>query len=446
MFNRRWVVSFAFLLSLISSSPLAATLSAAQLQEDFVFLKKSIARVHPDLSYSADLPQLELAYSKAQQQLQQPLTRDGAWRVLAALNPVFSDAHMQVSMGDFDADAAAHLQAGGGFFPFEVHVDGKGDLYIVSQVGGAPTPLAGQRIASINGVPAREVTARLLSLSPGDTAALRANLLSGRWWRFYWKAYGTPSRFALTVGRARIVRAAATRLPYVSSQESDFGQAYRFKMLSPGVGLLTANTFLWPDKKLFYAFTEKVFATLRDKQAGTLIIDVRDNTGGDDDMWKEGLLRYIADKPYRHGSTYRKMVIEGRASATEKVGDIVEGKIEGWEQPEPANPLHFSGKVYVVTGRTTYSAAILFTNTMQDFKFATIVAQDGYARARQSGGIQHMVLPHSKLGVIVPRFILDRPSGARSPELSRPDIVLADDPFNSGAIIDALHTRILQGK
>lgn len=427
-----------------------ATLSVEQLQEDFAFLKKSIARVHPDLSFSADMRQMALAFQAAQRQLQQPLTRDQAWVALSALNPVFADGHMQVSMGDYDEEVAAHLKAGGGFFPYAVHVDLKGDLFIRAEVGGAATPLAGKRITSINGVSARKVTATLLALSAGDTAALRANLLSGRWWRFYWKAFGAPSRFDLTVarrkGHERISRAAATRLPSVSSQEEDFDQAYRFQMLSPKVALLTANTFVWPDKKLFYAFAEKMFASLREAKADTLVIDVRDNTGGDDDMWKEGLLRYIADKPYQHCSAFRKMVIEGRSSDTEKVGDIIEGKFENWVQPEPANPLHFSGKVYVVVGRTTYSSAILFSNTMQDFKFATIVGEDGYARARQSGGIQHMVLPHSKLGLIVPRFILDRPSGARSPELIRPDIVIQDDPYNSRAIIDALHARILQQK
>ncbi|PWF54626.1 S41 family peptidase, partial [Massilia glaciei] len=165
------------------------------------------------------------------------------------------------------------------------------------------------------------------------------------------------------------------------------------------------------DKKLFYAFTKKVFAELREKKATTLLIDVRENGGGDDDMWKEGVLRYIADKPYQHTSTYIKKVIEGRQSASEKVGQVISGKMQNLEQPELDNPFHFSGKTYVLVGRTTYSSAILFSNTVQDFKFGMVVGATGYARARQSGGIQHFSLPHTKLSVVVPRFILDRPAG-----------------------------------
>lgn len=455
MFNRiRLMMLFASLLGLMSPSlagvpEVEARLSVAQLQEDLAFLKKSIARVHPDLSFSADPQQMALAFASTERQLQKPLTRNEAWRALSALNPVFADAHMQVTMGDFDEEAAAHLN-GGGFFPYEVHIDGKGELFIRSEVGGGATPLAGMRIDSINGMPARSVTRALLALTYGDTPALRANLLAGRWWRFYWKAFGTPGRFELAVaqpdGLTRISRAAVARLPYASSQDNDFDQAYRFEMLSPKVALLTIDTFLWPDKKLFYAFTENMFTRLRDAGAGALIIDIRDNGGGDDDMWKQGLLRYIADKPYRHGSSYLKMVIEGRTSGAEKVGDIIDGTIQTWEQPEPVHPLHFSGKTYVVVGRTTYSSSILFSNTLQDFKFATIVGEGGYARARQSGGIQHMVLPNTKLGLIVPRFILERPSGLRTPELIRPDLVLADDPYRPRAIIDALHARIVKEK
>ncbi|MEJ7807644.1 MAG: S41 family peptidase [Telluria sp.] len=427
--------------------PVQPRLSVAQLQEDLVFLKKSIQLTHPNLAFSTNIAQLDLAYKKLERQLQTPMTRAEAWRVFGALNPVYNDAHLQVSMGEFGADAAAHTAGGGGFFPFEVQVDASGELSIRAEVGGAPSVLGGMRIETINGVSARQVTRQLLALTFGDNPMLRANLLSGRWWRFYWKSFGTPERFDLTLatpsGPTRIMRAAVALPP---SSDADFSKTYHFEMLPGGVGLLTVNSFMWPDRKLFYAFTEKVFTTLRDTKATSLLIDVRENGGGDDPMWKEGLLRYLADKPYRHGSTYEKKVIAGRAGAGETVGDIVKGEIVTWHQPELANPLHFSGKTYVLMGRNTYSSSILFINTMQDFKFGTLVGEGGYARARQSGGIQHMVLPNSKWGVIVPRFILDRPSGTRTPELVYPDLVLPDSPLDSRALINALLARIAPAK
>lgn len=432
-----------------ASQAFEARLTPAQLQADLAFLKQSIAGTHPDVSFSADGSALAQAYAKVERQIRKPMMRDQAWRVFAELNPVYSDAHMFVSMGDFDKEMQAHLDAGGGFFPFDVHVSHAGEVFIAGAAGGARSPYAGMRIEEINGVPARSVVRSLLAYTHGDTATLRANVLSGRWWRFYWRAFGTPSSFKLSVatpsGLKSMSLPASRALPTAIATETDFAHTYRFEMLPNKVALLTVGSFLWPDKKLFYALTEDAFKKMRDAGATSLIIDVRANTGGDDDMWKVGILPYLADKPYRHGSTYIKKVIAGRESATEKLGEVVSGEIKTWEQPQPDNPLRFTGKTYVLAGRMTYSSAVLFVNTMQDFKFATLVGEPGAARARQSGGIQSMTLPNSKWGVVVPRFILDRPSGSRDPALVQPDLVMQDDPFNERALIDALHTRIVKG-
>ena len=126
--------------------------------------------------------------------------------------------------------------------PRRRQVNVSGELIIRAEVGGAPSALASMRIETINGVPARQVTSQLLALTFGDNATLRANLLSGRWWRFYWKSYGTPARFDLTLatpaGPQRITRAAETLPP---SKDSDFSKAYQFEMLPGGVGLLTVT-------------------------------------------------------------------------------------------------------------------------------------------------------------------------------------------------------------
>lgn len=434
----------------VTPPPPTEKIAAPKLQEDLNLLKKSIVRVHPDLGFSTDTKQLAAAFHSLERQLKNPMTPDQAWRAFSALNPVFNDAHMQVAMNGYSEQAAEHIKAGGGFFPFEVQVNVDGDVYIRSEMGGGISQFSSMRIEKINGRSARDVARELLALTMGDNPALRANLLSERWWRFYCKAYGARDNFDLTVatadGRRSIRVAAARALPLLLTDATSFDRVYQFAMLNDRIGLLTIKSFLWPDKKLFHAFTEKVFTQLREAKASTLIIDIRDNGGGDDDMWKEGILRYIANKPYQHCSTYLKMVIEGRQSGTEKVGDVVASRIQSWEQPELDNPLHFSGKTYVLVGRTTYSSSILFANTMQDFSFGTLVGEAGYARTRQSGGIQSILLPHTGLSLIVPRFILDRPSGLREPELLQPDIVLPDNPFNSRGIIEALTARVVGGK
>lgn len=448
-----WFALVAPLLcSALPSAPLGAqqdsVFSVAQLRADVRFIQDAIAKTHPDVSHSVGPDRLGAAFRDVDAALKQPMTRDQAWRVLSTLNPVFADGHMTVTHPAVVKHTEAFLQAGGALFPFEVHVDTAGDLYIRSELGGGASALAGARIDRINGVAARDVVRQLLERTSGDSPNMRANFLARRWWFVYWKMFGAPTSFEFILagprGGQRLRRPASSVAPVGvrDADESDHDRQFRFELLPNNGALLTVNNFALQDKKPFFAFAERAFTAMRDQKVTTLFIDIRDNTGGDDSMWKQGLLRYIADRPYRNANTYIKKVIEGRQSETEKVGEVIRGTLDTWEQPEVDHPLHFSGKVYVLIGRWTYSSSILLANTMRDFRFGTLVGAGGYARARQSGGIQFLTLPHTGLVVIVPRFILDPPSGTPQSGLIRPDIVLPDSPFDSRALVHELDAQL----
>ncbi len=53
----------------------------------------------------------------------------------------------------------------------------------------------------------------------------------------------------------------------------------------------------WMDRWL--ALTDSIFTELRDNACKHLIIDVRDNGGGDDQMWMQGIMPYIAKKKWQ---------------------------------------------------------------------------------------------------------------------------------------------------
>ncbi|GMV29916.1 MAG: hypothetical protein AMXMBFR59_20410 [Rhodanobacteraceae bacterium] len=96
--------------------------------------------------------------------------------------------------------------------------------------------------------------------------------------------------------------------------------------------------------------------------------------------------------------------------------------------PPLESPLRFAGRTYVLVGRGSYSSAVLFANVMQDFGFATLAGSGEAARTRQSGGVQRSIRPHSGLVIAVPRLILQRPSGAETPQYVTPDLLVDEDP------------------
>jgi hypothetical protein len=446
------IAGVAALLAVLWPSPAAFAaqprFSAPQLRQDLAALGAAIRDTPPYPAHSIDTAALARAMDALERQLDRPMTRDEAWAVFATLNPLLADGHLFVGFEDWRGATEAHLESGGVLFPFELHVTPDLRVFVRSQLGGAASVYAGTRVRSINGVDAGVVSRTLLALVHGDTATFRADLLSRRWWFYYWKTYGAVAEFEVALDdptRTSLHVPGSRHRPAILVAEASFDRQFGFASLPCDTALLTLRTFSWPDKAQFQRFTRDAFSKIRDDRVRRLIIDVRDNGGGDDDFWMHGILPYIATGPYRWGSTYRKRVLEAYRDEGETTGQVVTGAIDRWIPSEPTNPLHFPGTVYVLIGPATYSSAVLFANVMRDFGFGVLAGSGGSVRADQSGSVQQRILPNTGLVVWSPRFVLYRPSGASEPMLLEPDCPIEEDPFNAGAAVNRLLGRITGG-
>lgn len=436
--NRRVVALGLWLLawSFAAQSQEPVTFTPEQLRADLAAIQSALDRTHPDVSHSVDPPVLARAFDDVRSKLDRPMTADEAWKVMSALNPVMADGHLTVAYpGGPAAEIERHLKSGGRLFPYAVHVTESAAIFVRSRLDGSATSLAGKRIDTIEGVPAEDVAEKLLAHMNGDTPALRAALLSDRFAFWYWKFFGEHRSFKLRIGGVESVAEGSGDTPS-AYREKTFEHQFRFELLAGNAALLTIDEFYWSDKPKFYEFTRTAFERM--KLAGTraLIIDIRANSGGDDDVWYEGIMPYIATQPYRNGSTYLLKIIEGRAKEGQKVGDVVRGAQEDVYQPQLDNPLRFKGKVYVLISPRTYSSAVLFSNAVQDNGFGSLVGVGGGARSTQSGGIQFIKLPHTQMTAVVPRFVLTRSSGRGG--LLQPDVLVVDDPFRPMAAIESI--------
>lgn len=427
-----WLLAWSFAAQ--SQEPI--TFTPEQLRADLASIQSALDRTHPDVSHSVNPAVLARAFDDVRSKLDRSMTADEAWTVMSGLNPVMADGHLTVLYaGGPPAEIQRHLESGGRLFPYAVHVTPGAAIFVRSRLDGSATPLAGRRIDTIEGVPADDVAERLLAHMNGDTPALRAELLSDRFAFWYWKFFGEHRSFRLRIGGAESVAEGSSDTPS-AYREKTFEQLFRFELLADNAALLTIDEFYWRDKPKFYEFTRAAFERMRDAGTRTLIVDIRANSGGDDDVWIEGVLPYIATQPFRNGSTYLLKIIDGRAKEGQKVGDVVRGAQETVYQPQPDNPLRFKGKVYVVISPRTYSSAVLFSTVVQDKGFGTLVGVGGGARSTQSGGTQNIKLPNTQMTVVVPRFVLTRTSGRGG--LLQPDVLVVGDPFRPMSAIESI--------
>lgn len=434
---------------LLAATPASAQsqqkFTAKQLQADLAVVEHVIYHEHPDVSHSADMNALSQRLREIHHAFDRPMTRDGAWRALSTLNPIMADGHMVVTFRHWTKMATAHLEKGGTFFPFEVSVAPDGKMRIRAKLGGGATPLIGAHILSVNGVEATQLSTSMLARVHGDTPGFRAGLLSDRFWFYYWKMDGSPTVYKLTVEQneqdRNIKVMPSNTMPQVLSRTETFEDAFSFKLSGCHTALLTINTFDWSDKPRFYDFTHHVFGEIQQAGVKTLIIDIRANGGGDDDMWMTGILKYIANKPYRWASRYKKRVIKGHPQPGYAVGDVASGPLDTLIQPDLNNPLHFSGATYLLIGRHTYSSSVLFASAVQDFDFGKVAGNDALVRADTTGGDQTTVLPNTGLIIAWPRFILIRPLPNTTPALLTPSIKVHDDPLRPEMAVKELTQR-----
>ena len=415
--------------------------TAPQVRADIDALAAGIAATHPDITHSVDPPRLASALAALRQTARDGMDRDAVWRELATLNPLLADGHLFVGYADWRGDTVQHLRAGGALFPFEVAVGVDGRVRIVAELGGARTALSGAHLQSINGLPAREVAQALLARVHGDSARFRAELLSRRWWLYWWKVFGAPDTFEFVLDGASgqpVRKAGSITLPAEISGEQDFGRQFNFELRPGGAALMTVNTFSWHDPDAFFAFTRRAFQQMKSAGTRVLVIDVRRNGGGDDALWLKGLLPYLADRPYRWASRYTKRVLKDDPDRQEKAGDVLSGNVDTWASPLADASQRFGGKLVVLVGPGTYSSAVLFANTVQDFRFGTLAGEGASVRSTQTGGVQKIALPNTGLVVWSPRFILARPSGERTPAWLTPDVSVTDDPLDPDAAVRAL--------
>ena len=189
--------------------------------------------------------------------------------------------------------------------------------------------------------------------------------------------------------------------------------------------VLKLGTFAWPDKRQLFDFTRESFEKIRRQHVTKLVIDLRDNGGGDDESWIEGLMPYIASRPFRTGSRLRKRVVVADPARHEVVGDAVDVEIDDWFPPR-RSPLRFKGRLYLLVGAGTYSSAVVMSNVVQDFGIGLLAGRGDSVRTRQSGGARRTTLPNCGLILVTPRFVLTRPSGAAEPRYLTPDIFVDD--------------------
>lgn len=394
------------LASMIFGKAALAQIDAHRLHTDVEAWRHWTNSIHPDRSYSADVEVVDAAFEALTGRFQGEYDILTAWRELSTINPLLNDAHTGIRLPDSAFDAA--IADGAVAFPVPVHVAGD-QLFVASSIRASSPLSPGDEILAVNGQAAAALIAELVPRMRGESRRLRERVLSLRFPVALWTVQGNPESHTMTLagdGCPRIIALDPDR----DTAASD-GSAYELDIRG-NVAVMRVDSFVASREEEFVDFLPAAFARIASANADTLIVDVRENGGGARQL-SDRLMAYLTTERYTPISAVKaRIVAENQALVPgSQIGQVIDTPFAQWVEP-PAELTHrFPGTSIILVGPSSYSQAIAFAVTAQDFGIAEIAGSPTEGAANQTGQVQRFTLPETGLVVQAPLYIFTRPSG-----------------------------------
>ena len=434
----------------IKHAPAGDLISMKDLKKDLVELNTQLNSVHPDPNFTMDLDEVRVQIKRLSDGIISPLTHHEAWKYLSQLNPYFQDGHMVISYPNFVQNLNDHIKDGGRLFPFKVTIDESLRIYVTDVQNNSTGIIIGDEITSINGEIASEVVDAILSRMNGDTINNRVALAASKFVNLYWLLYGDTGDYQIEVinNNEHKQYSILGSNKSITTVDNGIGEFVQREILDEGIGYLRVDRFYYTQEQEqdYFKFMKDTWQEFHHANIQDVIIDVRNNPGGTDHYWQQGIAPYVASEPFLFLSEFKVRMTERniRMGPVEgELGSILEGPFNQLVPVDGHNNLRIPGKAYLLMGPLSYSSTILFLTALKDSKQAIIAGQSS-ARSCTTGRIETSILSGSKLELTLPTLIFTRPSGkSLCDQPIKPDIFISDEPLDPSIAVSKLAKLII---
>jgi len=418
-------VSEAELNKLLEDKSYTKVFSPNELKEDLDFLFKTIEEVHPNMYAYISKEEFKPLRDELYRQINRPMTRLEFYKAVAPVVAQLKNGHtfMQPPSGAF----AEYIRKGGRLFPLEFQWDGTA-VILKSCASGDDLPIGGEVLA-IDNQKAREFLVRTARYFPAENKPYNLGLLeSGSIFpMFLWLEKGDAKSMTISsktmdgvikeyvvkpLSRNEIESQATANETKHTTVTSDKNPNYSYRYIpEQETGLIEFNACA--DLEKFKEFLVEAFNTIKEQNPGNLIIDIRENSGGDSSVGDE-FLKYLTDKPFRQFEKIQLKISKqmckqykslGGQAPDGKIGSLKSSYI-GFTHPGD-NRLRFKGRVFVLIGPRTASSAMCFAQAIKHFAIGTLVGQETEDTPVNYGECIRGGLPNTGLGfsVACKRFV-----------------------------------------
>ncbi|MBD2755123.1 S41 family peptidase [Spirosoma validum] len=299
------LLPITFLCLMLNVTLIGQTLTPEQLQTDFARFRTALNEVHPEMYRYTPKHTFDSLFTATSARLNRPMTQHEFYVTMMPLLTALRDGHIKWIVSGKDEHYPFFTDK---LFPLKLYfLDEK--AWVVGNYGAGNVP-DGAEITTING---KSTASLIQSLLPNMTFA-DGNRIGGkledlnRYFSGYYATFiGAPDAFAVTY-RMGNEETNVTLQPvteqaikaYAEKHKSAPQHPLRLTFVDNQTAVMTIEAFFKEMNGLkFSQFLQKSFREIKTKGAQNLVLDLRDNEGGEESL---GVLlySYLTNQPFRY--------------------------------------------------------------------------------------------------------------------------------------------------
>jgi hypothetical protein len=378
-----------------SNSIFVKTFTPQQLQQDIDYVRDSLTKKHPNLCWYISKSKLNYKFDSLKKAIDKPLNAAQFRIKLLHVLSSIGDGHMSLEFNRDRIPATDMLFFNGDkAYPIQqlIYKIINGKLYVLKNKSGNNAILPGAEIIAIGNESASQLIEKFAIQWPSDgynqTFKIGRLNLDDFPARYYF-TYGLKDSLTFTVKQHGIIKTCKLSVrprPKPKPESKWITTSLHTTPSKDEAAYIKVSQFI-NAAELLVTF----FKTAKKHGLKCLILDLRDNTGGDY-IQTVKLLGHFIDKPAYFSNI--KM-----SELNNKQKEIARSMDYGSKTPIIPDSNHFDGKVYVIINGLSFSAAALLAANLQATKRAILVGEEtGGGRNGCIAGVYHeSFLPNSNL-------------------------------------------------
>ncbi|SHG28438.1 S41 family peptidase [Flagellimonas flava] len=412
-----------------------------EILQDLDYLYESLIEAHYDV-YAYVTP---IDFRSNYQRVRNSITKDSLsllettnvfQKVISAVN----NGHTEIDFPGASYGAYAH--SGGTVFPLEIAFE-NGKSWVRKNFSDHQEIQVGTEITHINGETMQAILANIYpQVSAERTYFKNAKIEMYSFPRYYWQIFGEQDTFevdlVLNGTSHKIILNAINLIEGYEMKRNEVLNATMTLRIDDTAAYLNPGNFSG-DEARYQRFIDSSFVEIKKNQSKNLIVDLRNNGGGND-SFSDYLVSYLADKPFKWNSSFTLKTSQFLKEHTRKNNDTTQiffkeilrhdnGEVYDYAfdayQPQEKEK-RFHGKVYVLVNRQSHSQSAVTAAQIQDYNFGTIVGEEtGDYPSLYASQFQY-ALPNTGIPVKVSKGRIVRVNGSTKSEGVIPDIEIQD--------------------